>query len=64
MTCRSLVRRARVAWRWIDASGVQISQTVDGAMAMPSFTSSPWIRRWPHSGFSRARRSTSRLMPG
>jgi hypothetical protein len=36
---------------------------VDGATAMPSFTSSPWIRRWPHSGFSRARRSTSRPIP-
>jgi hypothetical protein len=37
---------------------------VDGATAMPSFTSSPWIRRWPHSGFSRARRTTSRRMSG
>jgi hypothetical protein len=42
----------------------RISQTVDGATAIPSFTSSPWIRRWPHSGFSRARRSTSRLILG
>jgi hypothetical protein len=25
------------------------SQTVDGATAIPSFTSSPWIRRWPHA---------------
>ena len=24
----------------------------------PSPTSSPWIRRWPHPGFSRARRTT------
>jgi hypothetical protein len=42
----------------------RISQTVDGATAMPSLSSSPWIRRWPHSGFSRARRSTSRLILG
>ena len=42
----------------------RISQTADGATAMPSFSSSPWIRRWPHSGFFRARRSTSRLIPG
>jgi hypothetical protein len=42
----------------------RISQTVEGATAMPSLSSSPWIRRWPHSGFSRARRNTSLLIPG
>ena len=31
---------------------------------MPSFASSPWIRRCPHSGFSFARRTTKRPMPG
>jgi hypothetical protein len=36
---------------------------VNGAIVTPSFASSPWIRRCPHSGFSRARRSTSRLIP-
>ena len=30
----------------------------------PSFASSPWIRRCPHSGFSFARRTTRRAMPG
>ena len=28
-----------------------ISQTVDGATVAPSFVISPWIRRYPHSGF-------------
>jgi hypothetical protein len=30
----------------------RISHTVEGAAVMPSFASSPWIRRCPHSGFS------------
>ena len=41
-----------------------ISHTVDGATARPSFVSSPWIRRYPHSGFSFASRMTRRAMPG
>jgi hypothetical protein len=35
----------------------RISQTVDGAIVTPSFASSPWIWRYPHSGFSFARRT-------
>jgi hypothetical protein len=31
---------------------------------MPSFASSPWIRRCPHSGFSFARRTARRARPG
>jgi hypothetical protein len=42
----------------------RISHTVDGATATPSFASSPWIRRCPHSGFSFAGRTTRRAMPG
>ena len=42
----------------------RISQTVEGATVTPSFVSSPWIRRCPHSGFSFARRTTSRAMLG
>jgi hypothetical protein len=42
----------------------RISHTVDGATVTPSFMSSPWIRRCPRSGFSLARRTTSRAMPG
>ena len=42
----------------------RISQTVDGATATPSFVSSPWIRRYPHSGFSCASRTARRVMPG
>jgi len=42
----------------------KISQTVDGATVTPSFISSPWIRRCPHSGFSFARRTMSRATPG
>lgn len=36
----------------------RISQTVDGAMGCPSRAGSPWMRRRPQRGFSRARRST------
>jgi hypothetical protein len=35
----------------------RISHTVDGATARPSLVSSPWIRRYPHSGFSFASRT-------
>lgn len=41
----------------------RIPHTVDGATVTPSFTSSPWIRRCPHIGFSLARRMTTRAMP-
>ena len=37
---------------------------MDGATVTPSFRSSPWMRRCPHSGFSLARRTTRRAMPG
>ena len=40
----------------------RISQTVDGATVTPSFVSSPWIRRYPHSGFSFASRTASLAM--
>ncbi len=40
----------------------RISHTVDGTTARPSLVSSPWIRRYPHSGFSFARRMTRRAM--
>ena len=42
----------------------RISHTVEGATVTPGFVSSPWIRRCPHSGFSVARRTTSRAMLG
>src|SRR5450755_298557 len=42
----------------------RICHTVDGAIVTPSFVSSPWIRRCPHSGFSLASRTTRRAMPG
>ena len=40
----------------------RISRTVDGATVTPGFVSSPWIRRYPHSGFSLAARTTRRAM--
>jgi hypothetical protein len=40
----------------------RISHTVDGATVRPSLVSSPWIRRYPHSGFSVARRMTRRAV--
>src|SRR5450631_2005405 len=40
----------------------RISHTVDGATVTPSFVSSPWIRRYPHSGFSLASRTTRRAL--
>ena len=42
----------------------RICHTVDGATVTQSFRSSPWMRRCPHSGFSLARRTTRRAMPG
>jgi hypothetical protein len=35
---------------------LRIAHTVDAAMVTPSRASSPWMRRYPHVGFSRARR--------
>ena len=37
---------------------LRISHTVDAATLTPRPASSPWIRRYPHSGFSRASRRT------
>jgi hypothetical protein len=39
----------------------RISHTVDAAIACPSRATSPWIRRWPQAGFSRAIRMISAL---
>ena len=41
---------------------LRISQTVDAATLTPRPASSPWILRYPHSGFSRASRRTRALM--
>jgi hypothetical protein len=40
----------------------RISHTVDAATLTPRPASSPWILRYPHSGFSRASRRTRALM--
>ncbi len=40
----------------------RIAQIVDCATVTPSFVISPWIRRYPHSGFSFASRTTRRAM--
>ena len=37
---------------------------MDGATVTPSFVTSPWIRRYPHSGFSFASRTMMRAMLG
>jgi len=42
----------------------RISQTVDCATVTPSLVISPWIRRYPHSGFSFASRTMMRAMLG
>jgi hypothetical protein len=39
-------------------ASLRISQTVDAATVIPRMSSSPWMRRYPHELFSRARRST------
>src|ERR671934_1714062 len=44
-------------------SSLRIVQTVLAASLMPSPTSSPWIRRYPQPGFSRASRTTSSRTP-
>jgi hypothetical protein len=41
---------------------LRISQTVDAATVTPRPASSPWILRYPHSGFSLASRRTRALM--
>ncbi len=41
---------------------LRISQTVDAATLIPRPASSPWILRYPQSGFSRASRQTSARM--
>lgn len=41
------------------SAALRICQTVDGEIGCPSRAGSPWIRRWPHLGFSSARRRTS-----
>jgi len=43
---------------------MRIVHTVEAATWWPSPTSSPWMRRYPHLGFSRAMRSTSARMGG
>ena len=77
-TCRKSTARIPAAWACRNCRQVgperrgagsmpaarRISHTVDGATVTPSFVSSPWIRRCPHSGFSLARRTTRRAMPG
>ena len=76
-TCRKSTARIPAAWACRNCRHVgperrgagsmpaarRISHTVDGATAMPSFASSPWIRQCPHSGFSLARRTTRRAIP-
>lgn len=47
--------------RWAAGSTLarcKISHTVQAATFQPRLSSSPWIRRYPHPSFSRARRST------
>jgi hypothetical protein len=77
-TCRKSTARIPAAWACKNCRHVgperrgagsmpaarRISHTVDGATVTPSFVSSPWIRRCPHSGFSLASRTTRRAMPG
>ena len=41
---------------------LRISHTVEAAIFTPRPASSPWILRYPHSGFSRASRRTRALM--
>ena len=52
--------RAGTPRRGVDAMPFKISQTVEGATAMPSPASSPAIRRYPRCSLSAAMRSTRR----
>ncbi len=75
-TCRKSTARIPAAWACRNCRQVGpdrrgagsmpaargISRTVDGATVTPSLVSSPWIRRYPHSGFSLASRTTRRAM--
>jgi len=75
-TCRKSTARIPTAWACRNCRQVgpdrrgagsipaacRISHTVDGATARSSFVSSPCIRRYPHSGFSFASRTTRRAM--
>ena len=46
----------------VDAAGLEDLHAVDAATFMPSPASSPWILRYPQSGFSRASRRTRAWM--
>ena len=77
-TCRKSTARIPAAWACRNCrqagpdrrgagsmpAACRISHTVDGATERPSFVTSPWMRRYPHSGFSFASRTTRRAMPG
>ncbi len=77
-TCRKSTARIPPAWACRNCRQIgparggagsmpaacRMFHTVDGATAMPGFVSSPWMRRCPHSGFSFARRTTRRAVPG
>jgi hypothetical protein len=54
--------RAGSARRGVDSGLPQNSRTVDAATFTPRPASSPWILRYPHSGFSWASRRTSALV--
>jgi hypothetical protein len=49
------------AWAGSRPAAVRISQTVVAPMRCPRRTSSPWMPRQPHRGFSLASRCTSAL---
>src|SRR5687768_13231301 len=53
---QGVARQRAIGWLAI----LRISHTVEAATATPSSVSSPWMRRYPHEGFSVARRRTRR----
>ena len=59
-----LPRRAAAAWCGADTGIVQNLPHRGRRDGRPSFVSSPWIRRYPHTGFSFASRTTRRAMLG